>query len=223
MQTSLTNEQLSVYLRCQIEHHFPDNVVHEGLSEIVNMALEKVCYCFSYVNLKHYYRNKSIYFNHLNSDQYTVFIYYASYIAHKEFGDEILASKLFCLNKSLNQFHCMYDTLLPDVFVLIHSGGIVLGKANYGDFMVVSHHCTVGANADLEYPQIGSCSIMYPYSSIIGKSDIGAGACFANSAYVNDVNIDSNRIIFGRSPDLTIKENRKNRIDYFFKNHGAHL
>lgn len=218
MQTSLSKEELFRYLTDQIKHYFPDKSEHYNLRDVIAKALDKVEYCFSYVNLNHFYRQRSVFFNHLNSDQYTIFIYYASNIAYEVFEDEILASKLFYLNKVLNQFHCMYDTILPNIFLLIHTSGIILGKANYSDFLVVSHHCTVGANADLEYPKIGKFTIMYPYSSIVGNSTIGENNCISNGCYINDTNISSNKLIFGRDRELLIKDDQKCRISYFFKN-----
>jgi len=219
MKTSLSREELFIYINKQINIFFPDEVQHVNFKEIVDLALSKVEYCFSFISLKHYYKDGAIYFNHLNSDQYTVFIYYASNIAYEIYNDEKLASKLFYLNKSFNQFHCMYSTKLPDIFVLIHSSGIILGKARYSDFLVVSHHCTVGANAELEYPKINKYTIMYPYSSIVGNSNIDPNVCLSNGAYINDEDIDSNKIIFDRTPNLIIKNDKKNRIEYFFKNY----
>jgi serine O-acetyltransferase len=220
MQTSLSSEKLYMYLSKQIVNNFPDDIIYENLNNIVKNALQKVEYCFSFVNLKHYYKDNILYFNHLNSDQYTVFIYYASNIAYEKYNDEALASKLFYLNKILNQFHCMYNTKLPDIFILIHSTGIVLGKANYSDFMVVSHHCTVGANSNLEYPKIKKFLIMYPYSSITGASNIGQKVCLSNSTFINDNNIDDNKIVFERSPKLSIKHDTKKRLNYFFRDIG---
>ncbi|MGO2511169.1 hypothetical protein [Marinomonas polaris] len=217
MQSSLSIEKLSLYLKSQLDYQFPDGDVHPDFNNVVAAALSKVKYCFGFVNLNHYYKNGILYFNHLNSDQYTVFVYYASNIAYEVFNDTALASKLFYLNKSLNQFHCMYDTKLPDIFVIIHSTGIVLGKAKYSDFLVVSHHCTVGANANLEYPTMDRFTIMYPYSSIIGRSKVSDNVCISNGSYVNNVDLPSGSLVFGSGFDLNIKRDKKVRSNYFFR------
>jgi len=216
IESSLSCIALAKYLEHQLKFFFPDMSKHKNLQEIVYMALEKIDFNFSFINLKHYYREGHIYFNHLNSDQNAVFLYYASNIAYEIYSDEILASKLFYLNKTLNQFHCMYNTKLPDIFLLIHSSGIVLGKAKYDNFFVASHHCTIGANAELEYPAIGKFTVMYPYASIIGKSILESNIYLSNGSFVNDTNINKNTLVFGKSPHLILKENKKNRLNYFF-------
>jgi len=215
MITTLTSAELYSYLSQQLEHFFPDKTEALQLG-IVELALDKVNYCFSRINLKYYHKNSDSYFNHLNSDHYVAFVYYCSQVAYQK--DMIqLASKLFYLNKTLNAFHCMYDTKLPDVFMVLHGVGTVLGKANYGNYFVCFQGCTVGANAELEYPDIGDFTIMYPNSSIIGKSVVGNKSCIANGTFVNNIHIPENSLIHGRSPNLAISQDKKERFDLYFK------
>lgn len=217
MKISLAVTSLIEYLNKQLNFFYPDNHSHESIDNVVKEALLKVEYCFNRIELKQFYRNNNVYFNHLNADQYTVFIYYASNVAYELFSDEVLATKLFYLNKSLNQFHCMYDTKLPDVFLVIHGVGAVLGKADYSDYLVVSQHCNVGANEKLQYPVLSKYLIMYPNSSIIGDSRIGEKCCLSNGVFINNQNIKDNTLIIGRSPELIMKGENKNRFEYFFK------
>jgi len=215
---SLSQLALFNYVDIQLKHFFPDKNEHASLSIVVENALQKTNYCFQHIALNHYYKNGSHYFNHLNADQYTIFIYYASNIAYEIYHDEILANKLFYLNKVLNQFHCMYNTKLPDIFLIVHGSGTILGKATYSNYFVVSQHCNIGANPELEYPVISDFVIMYPNSSIIGKSLLGNNCCIANGAFINNEIIEPDKLIIGRSPNLILKENSRNRFDYFFKN-----
>lgn len=213
---SLTQNELIDYINKQLNNFFPDSAKHNSLDKVIVEALSKTEYCFKHVTLKHYYKEEKLYFNHLNSDQFTIFIYFASNIAYQIYKDEILANKLFYLNKILNQFHCMYTTVLPNIFLVVHSVGIVLGKAKYSDYFVIHQHCTVGANSNLEYPSIGKNVIMYPNSSIVGKSIIGSSCSISNGSFINNTQIPSKHYIFGDSPHLRFKKKDKNKFEYFF-------
>ena len=217
MQKSISIDSLVLYVRSQLNNFFPDNNSNENLYEIIDEALIKVSFNFKHIALSHFYKNKKVYFNHLNADQYTVFIYYASNIAYEKYSNINLATKLFLLNKILHNFHCMYDTKLPDIFVLIHGTGIVLGKAQYANFLVLSQNCNIGANAEIKYPILSEYLILYPNSSIIGECRIGGHCCISNGAFVNNENIGPHKLLIGRSPSLIIKDDNKNRFDYFFQ------
>jgi len=216
MKSSLSCENLNKYLMKQIQLFFPDDNELNSLFKIVEEALEKLEFNFKHIALKHYYKDQELYFNHLNADQYTVFIYYASYIAYKKYDNVIIATKLFYLNKTLHQFHCMYNTELPDIFVLIHGTGIVLGKAQYSNYLVISQHCTIGANEKVEYPFIEENVIIYPNSSIIGATRIGENSCVSHGTFINNEVIKKRSLIIGKSPNLIIKNDLKERFNYFF-------
>ena len=216
MNTSVVQEKLKTYVQSQVNNFFPDNSDLSNLNGVIKKALIKVENNFKHIALNHYYKNNDIYFNHLNADQYTVFIYYASNVAYEIYNDINLATKLFYLNKVLHQFHCMYSTKLPDIFLLIHGTGIVLGKAKYSNYLVLSQNCNIGANDKLEYPEIAEFIILYPNSSIIGRSEINKNCCISNGVFINNQNISPNKLIIGRSPNLTIKEDKKTRFNYFF-------
>ena len=105
---SLDENNLIGYLLRQLGNFFPDGERNGELKEVISYSLEKVKYNFKYIKLDYFWKDGQVYFNHLNADQYTVFLYYCSNIAY-QFGDITLASKLFYLNKLLHGFHCMYD------------------------------------------------------------------------------------------------------------------
>ena len=54
-----------------------------------------------------------------------------------------------------------YEVQLPDVFAVQHPVGTVLGRANYSDYFICYHNCTVGANLDNDYPSFGRGIVMY--------------------------------------------------------------
>lgn len=213
---TLNNENLLKYLTKQLSNHFPDEEEIKDLDIVIGKALERLQYNFEHIALSHYFKYDKPFFNHLNADHYTVFIYYCSNIAYKR-GDIDLASKLFYLNKILHSFHCMYDTKLPDIFIVCHGVGTVLGKAKYSNYFVVTQGCTVGANAKLEYPKLSEYFVMYPNSLILGNSEISKYVISSNNSMVLNKNINSNSLIVGQHPNNEIKNINLNIFSQFFK------
>ena len=212
MQTSLDQDKILKYLALQLSTTFPDGNNLNDLAQVVPKALNKLSHCFTNSIYTQNYRDGQCYFDHLNADQYVIFVYYCSTISFFDFSNSVLATKLFYLNKVLHSFHCMFDTILPEIFLILHGAGIVLGKASYADNLVVMHGCTVGANKNFETPTLGKYLLMYPNSSIIGKCNIGDNVCIANGAFLKDEIIASNSVVFGSSPNLIIKPNKKERL-----------
>lgn len=216
MNKSLSNDDLLEYLSKQLNNNFPDNDNLNNLVFVVNEALSKLEYNFRHVALPYYLKDGKPFFNHLNSDHYTVFLYYCSNVAYK-IDDISLASKFFYLNKIMNSFHCMYDTELPDIFIVCHGVGTVLGKAKYENFFVVTQGCTVGANARWDYPRLGKYLIMYPNSSILGGSIISNYVIASNNSMILNENIPDSCLVVGRYPNTLIKENNLSTYAQFFK------
>ena len=216
MNTSLTRVELAYYLKKQLSNFFPDKKEYDIIDTIIEKTLQRVEYNFKHIKLNYFWKNDNVYFNHLNADQYAVFIYYASNVAFEEFENEELASKLFYLNKILHGFHCMYNTKLPDIFLLIHGNGIVLGKAQYGNFFVAMHGVTVGSNSKWESPILGERVVMYPHSTLLGKSIISARTCFSNGSLLSDFDTKENSLIIGKSPELIIKVQKKCKSEIYY-------
>jgi len=57
-----------------------------------------------------------------------------------------VCEKIYCLNKCLNAIDIYFEVELPNIFLLVHPLGTVLGKAKYNDFLLVYQQCTVGSN-----------------------------------------------------------------------------
>jgi serine O-acetyltransferase len=212
----LSDKALTQYLQNQLNNYFPDFKKNKYLLHVVQKSLKKVKFNFSHIALSYYEKDGSPYFDYLNADHYTVFIYYCSNIAY-EMNDLKLANKLFYLNKILHSFHCMYDAVLPEIFIVIHGIGSVLGKAKYSNFFIVTQGCTVGGNSKWEYPELDEYIIMYPNSSILGKSKISRKVVFANNSMVLNFNIKSNQTIIGQTPNVNTKKINTNIFKQFFK------
>lgn len=197
MELSMSQDDLKRYVTAQLEHFFPDKNEVGFFNEnqhAFERAIVRTEYCFSPILLDAYKKNGKPYLNHLYSDQYAVFLWFLSNSVWNETRDAILANKLFYLNKALHGFSCTYDTQLPNIFMLVHTVGTVLGKATYSDYLVASQGSTVGAQ-DGKYPVIGKGVALLPYSSIIGNCHIGDKVSIGLHASVYKKNVTSDSIV----------------------------
>ncbi|MCR8659879.1 hypothetical protein [Paenibacillus endoradicis] len=208
MKMSLTNAQLKQYILHQIIHFFPDDKSYSGdqLFELaLQRALERTEYCFQHVALPAFHQDGITKFSHLHSDQYTLFLWFLSNEVWKGYEDTELASKLFYLNKILNGVLCMYDAGMPNIFLIVHGGGVVLGKAQYDDFFVCYQGCTVGAIEGV-YPVLGKGVAMAPHSSIIGQCHVGHRVTIGNQALLRNTNVPSDSLYLS---DITTGAHRQ--------------
>jgi len=207
---SLTTDELSKYVSNQINSFFPDLETVDLVidNKFTIEALERVEFCFKHVKLKNYFNDNVVYFNHLYSDHYVMFIWYLSNTVYNYLGKCNLANKLYYLNKVLHGLDCMYDTKLPNIFLLFHSSGTMLGKAQYDDFFVALHGCTVGSQKG-NYPTFGKGVSLTANSSVIGNCIIGNRCTIATRTTIfqkileNDttafIDFDSGAIQFKKS------------------------
>lgn len=215
MHTSLRSADLAGYLEAQLKALFPDGKALR-LGKVVRRALERVEHSFSRIVLPGYSRDGRATFRHLQGDQYAAFLYFASHSAWKDREDADLASKLFLLNKALSGIVVMYDTVLPDVFVLMHTVGTVLGKANYGNYFVAAQNVTVGMDRG-EIPTFGERVVLYGGSVVIGNSHIGDRVTVASNAVVRGENVPPGHVVAGTSPDLTVKAATRDVAALYFR------
>lgn len=141
------------------------------------------------------------------SAQYTIFLYYFANTISYETGNQLLADKLYYLNKIMNACDLYHEVELPDFFTLDHPVGSVMGRARYGEGFSFSQNCTVGNNRGI-YPTLGQNIQMCANSSIIGDCNIGDNVIIGANSGVKDENVPDNCIVFGYSPNLTIKQKK---------------
>ncbi|HZP83014.1 MAG TPA: hypothetical protein VFB21_15345 [Chthonomonadaceae bacterium] len=216
MVTVLTEEEQIRYLIRQLESFFPDGRSLENVAPVVRRALERVEVCFRSINLPGYSREGTACFNYLHTDQYAAFLYLASNTAWKDFEDVTLASKLFALNKALNGIVCMYDTILPDIFLLMHTVGIVLGKADYSNYLVVAQNVTVGTDRGCR-PTLREGVVLFGGSCIVGNTILHNDVSVSANSFVSHETIPAHSVVAGRSPSLTIKPARRTLADVYFR------
>lgn len=104
----------------------------------------------------------------------------------------------------MNACDLYYEIALPDIFMLDHPVGSVMGRATYGNYFSFGQNCSVGNNKGI-FPAIGEYVKMSANSMILGNSNIGDNVTIAAGACVKDQDIPQNSLVFGSSPNLIIK------------------
>ena len=79
-----------------------------------------------------------------------------------------------------------------------------MGRAKYGNYFSFTQVCAVG-NVNEVYPVIGEHVKMLTGSRILGNSHIGDNVIIGPGAMVKDEDVPSNSIVYGKSPNLIIK------------------
>jgi serine O-acetyltransferase len=206
MESSINQHQLSAYVAKQISIFSVDeDTIFSDLETYISIALERVEFCFSRVNDKYFFDGKQTLFNHLHTDQYAMFLYYLCNTIWRREGDLSLASKVYYLNKTLNAVDIFYEVELPDIFLLVHPLGTVLGRGQYSNYFVAYQRCTVGANAEHVFPVIDEGVAMYGGSMLMGTSHIHKNSRIAAGSFVLDREFGENQLIFGNHPNVVSK------------------
>lgn len=215
MQLLISRSQILDNLCRQIDSFFScSEEEYSMLETYFDKALQRVEKCFQGVDNK-YFKTESggVKFNPFHSVQYMTFLYTLANELYRNGMSSTLSDKLYYLNKTMNGLDMFYAIELPEIWSAEHPVGSVLGRAKYGDGFFFYQGCTVGGNRGkdgiLYYPVIGKNVRMYANSSFIGKCNIGDNVILGAGALVKDTDIPSNSIVFGQSPHLIIKENKR--------------
>ncbi|RYD35843.1 MAG: serine acetyltransferase [Verrucomicrobiaceae bacterium] len=196
MESSLGVNDLTHYLRTLLGTFFPDKLpVTEQFPTWVAMALDRLEHCFGKAAHPRYNRGGQAVFNHLYSDHCLVYFWFLANTVWREGGGPELSSKLYYLNKILHGFDCAPDTGLPDIFLVFHGSGTVLGKAKYSDYFVSLQGCTVGSHHG-KYPTIGRGVALTAHSGLIGDCVVGDRVSVGCGAMVFGRNIDHDTTVF---------------------------
>ncbi|GAA4882692.1 hypothetical protein GCM10023311_00980 [Flaviramulus aquimarinus] len=162
--------------------------------------------CFSKSKNKYYSKDGKAYFNPYHSGQYTIFLYYFSNtIFKKDKNNRRLADKVYYLNKVMNSCDLFYEVELPEIFMLDHPVGTVIGRAKFGNYFSFTQNCTIGNNNNI-FPVIGEHVTLSANSMILGNSKIGNNVILGAGTCIKDHDIPDNSLVFGSSPNLIIKK-----------------
>ena len=222
MYMSLTKRMLQDYIVRQLDMFFPDEISARDaiFHAAFDLALERQEFCLSHISLPGYTRDGSANFSHLYADQYSTFLYYLSNSIWQMHGDERICSKLILLNKMLNGCWFSYKAKLPNIFVLGHPVGTILGNADYEDYLVVFQNVTVNTDYTKteDAPHLGKGLILFAGAKIIGGEPIGDHVTIGVDATVYKQEIPSNTLVYrDRSGTICMKEHgeRSYFYDYF--------
>ena len=201
MRLSLPLENLQSYILDLVRHHFPDGY-HPAypVEPFMERALQRVEYCFSQINRKYYREGNEILFNHLNSDHFASYLYFLGNTVWLETQDTEFPTRLFYLNKVMHGLDLFYSVAMPDIFLLIHPLGTVLGNAHYENFLVVYQNVTVGADEVGIYPSFESGTVLYAKSTVIGACKFGSDVVLGADTFLLNTDIPAGSLVVGHYP-----------------------
>lgn len=205
MRISISVEELQYFVARQLECRFPDRKSFLDFKDSLTKkafdeGLDRAEYCYSHIKVRGYFVEdrgvQHTFFNHLNSDQYAQFLYYFSNSLWKAEGNPDLCSKLILLNRDLNGSWFSYKANLPDIFILVHPVGSVIGNRNvqYSDYLVIMQNVTInGSDIPLK---LGKYLFLGSGSKIMGGGTIGNCVSVGANTLVRNPNISDNFLIY---------------------------
>lgn len=216
---SISEKEMCFVLARQLNNMVADinqSSEHE-LLPYIQSAFKRVFNCFAAIKNKYYQENDDVYFNHLHSDHYCSFLYLVSNEAYLNNNIE-LATKLFLLNKYLHGLDLYFSVKLPEVFILVHPVGSVIGNAEYSNKIVIYQNCSIGSvvqDSKYIYPKFGENIVLYSKTSIIGECKIGNNVIFGANTFVIKSDIPNNCIVTGSFPRLVLSQKPEVIIEFF--------
>lgn len=155
-------------------------------------------------------------FNPYHSVTWMIFLYRLSWhLAHDNEKVCKEADMVYYLNKIMHSNDWFYMIDLPVHFWCEHPLGSVLGRAQYSDYLMVYQHVTVGGNrknGQLSYPKLGENVCLYAGATVLGDTVIGNNVIISADSYLINETIPDNSIVFGKSPNIIIKEKSESEI-----------
>ena len=211
LRSSLPADALAGYAARQCAAFFPDGEEADGdaLRAAADGALKRLAHCFEAIDNRYFFDGESAVFSHLHGDQYAMWLYFLGNELHRQGGPAGTCSKLFLLNKALHGCDIFYEVALPDIFLLVHPLGTVLGRGEYSDYFVAYQRCGVGSNHDI-YPRFGRHVTMRPGSAVLGDCTIGEGCQIAAESLVIDRSLDADTLYIG-NPKTAVTRTRRDR------------
>lgn len=203
MQSELSPRELAAYVARQLEALFDDGSDVENLEPFARAAMTRLERCIAATDPEYAYfwRDGRPFFNHRHSDLYAMYLYLLANAAHHEGASVATCEKLFLLNKALHALDVFYTVALPEVFVFAHPVGTVLGRATYGDHLLVYQRVTVGSSHDVgDYPTIGRFVSLYAGATVLGACAIGDRTSIAAGSLVLNRDVPARSRYVGAPP-----------------------
>lgn len=218
LQLSLQPVSLARYVALQLSRFFPDrDVSPDEIAEFLPRTLERLDFNFSHSRSPRYFDGTSARFDHLNTDQYCVFLYYLANTIHRAKGDRATASKLYALNKALNGIDLYFEVEMPDVFGVQHPVGVVVGRARLSNYLFLYQRCTIGGNLALEYPTLKEGVVLFGDTAVVGRTTLGSNTWVSVGTRIIDSEIQGGHVVVGGPRALTLKVASRQVVNHFFR------
>lgn len=210
VRTSLSAQALASLGATQCNNIVPDGspVLPDMLLAVIPRALERLEHCFQAINNKYFFDGQGAVFSHLHGDQYCMWLYLLSNELYRQGAGFDACTKLFLLNKALHGCDIFYEVMLPDIFLVVHPLGTVLGRGNYADYFVAYQRVGVGSNHDV-YPSLGRHVTLRPGAAVLGSATIGDMCQIATESLVIDRDVPDHSIYIGNPKAMTIRPNHE--------------
>ena len=227
--TSIEKERILEYTIKQLNNLFPDGnevLICREIQDAYDKALDRLENCFKHIVIRGYSivskdGNKYPFFQHTNSDQYCQFLWFFSNTLWKLYPfKKDVCDKLILLNKALHGCWYTYKVNLPDIFILCHPVGSVIGHAIYSDYLVVCQNVTIGEREVGATKRIGKYCFLATGSTIMGDGEIGDNVSIGINVVVYKEDIKSNSVIYidKCTGQRVIKENKgESRAHFYFE------
>ncbi len=207
---SLDEKHLHSYVVRLLHSYLPDGGSATSVEvPWVRVAMERLEYCFSHIHRKYYIVEGRPRFDHLNADHMASFLWFLGNSAWRDGGEDI-AVRLSYLNKTMHGLDLFHSVAMPDIFVLAHPLGSVIGRGTFGNFLVVYQQVTIGAaESGSAFPTLGEGVAMYAGSAVIGDCLVGDNVVFAAHSMLVDTHVPSGSMVVGRYPEHRLLKSDK--------------
>lgn len=218
MKLSMEKNELKRYIGKQMDHFFPDGSITKyyagtDIDRAFNLSIDRVENCFKHISNTAYCDDwGQTYFSHTHADQYAQLLYFYMNSLWKESENKIICDKMLVLNRMLHSIFISYKCAMPDIFILGHPVGTILGNAQYSDYLYISQNVTVntGSSTNGATPKLGKGLFLAAGAKIIGEEEIGDRVSIGVDAVVYKKKIESDKLVIrDESGKIVIKDNVK--------------
>ena len=183
---SLSPFNLFLYIQKLLQLHFPDNESLDFDCSSVDKALSRIEYCHSNIKLKYFNQSGLPVFNHLHGDHMAAFLWFLSNTLYDENNENLTAFKISYLNKIMHGLDLFCSVSMPDIFLLVHPVGTVLGNASYSRSSLIGScetgdNVVFGANSSVINLAVPSDSLVvgaYPANRVLPRPDLQSSHIF---------------------------------------------
>lgn len=194
-------------------YSFWKDIDEEVIKMAIPVALQEIEENYRGIPNNRLWNGQEVLFSPYMSVQWMNFLYRLSHVLYKR--GETSADQVYYLNKIMHSNDWFYAIDLPTHFHCEHPLGSVLGRADYGDYFFIYQGTTVGGNRtgnQLFYLQIGTNVTLFANATVLGNTIIGDNVIISSGSYFLNEKIPSNCIVFGKSPNVIIKNKSEDEI-----------